>query len=119
MMGVKYFFREQKKIAICPVDDSIDPKEVAQKLGAISGDQEWIPVPSPELSPESAKALRDLDGVLLVVSGGEDVKHLQGVLQFLEGQDVHVTAAALWDEDAWLLRWYSFGTKKESAAKEG
>ena len=37
-----------------------------------------------------------------------------------DGQDVTVTAAALWNEDAWLLRLYGLGMKKEAAAtKEG
>ena len=117
--NIGYFFQGKKKVAICPTDESIDPKEVAKKLAELSGNQEWIAVPSPALAPESAKALREMDGILLVAQAGEDITHVQSALQFLEGQDVKVTAAALWDEDAWLLRWYGFGTKKESGAKEG
>ncbi|MBO7338974.1 MAG: hypothetical protein J6U66_02785 [Lachnospiraceae bacterium] len=118
--NVKYFFQGQKRIAVCPTGASMDPKEVVAELSKISSDQEWIPMPSPELSPESAEKLREMDGILLVTQAGEDVKHLQGMVSFLEGQDVTVTAAALWNEDAWLLRLYGLGMKKEAAAtKEG
>ena len=67
---------------------------------------QWVAMPYPVMAPESAGTLREMDGVLLFVRAGEDVKSFEWTLEFLEAQDCKVTAAALWEEDAWLLKWY-------------
>ena len=106
--NLKYLFDGKKRVAICPTDQNLDPKEIAdalQKKGILK-DTEWIPVPCPTLTPSEAAKLQEMDGILLAVNAGEDVKHLQAILDFLSSQDCKTTAATLWNEDAWLLKCY-------------
>ena len=106
--NLAHFFRGTKKAAVCPVGEDLDCAGIAKALGkGKSGNSvEWTAVPSPTLAPEVAGTLRGMDGILLVVRAGEDVKRLEMTLDFLTGQDCEVTAALLWEEDAWLLRNY-------------
>lgn len=106
--NLKYFFDGKKRVAICPTDQELDPKEIAdalQKKGILK-DTEWIPVPCPTLTPSEAAKLREMDGILLVVGAGEDIKRLQAILDFFASQDCTITAATLWNEDTWLLKCY-------------
>ena len=106
--NLKYFFDGKKRVAICPANQELDPKEIADKLQkkGILKDVEWIPVPCPTLTPSETAKLREMDGILLAVNAGEDVKHLQAILDFLTSQDCKITAATLWNEDTWLLKSY-------------
>ena len=106
--NLEHFFAGKKSIAICPVSQELDPEEIARGLRARKEwkDVQWISVPCPELAPEAADRLREAEGVLLLVPGGFDVKRMALMTDFLEEQGVVITAATLWDEDAWLLRWY-------------
>ena len=85
-----------------------DPKEFVDSLSKYEAlkETQWVAMPYPGMAPESAAALREMDGVLLFVCAGEDVKCFERTLEFLEAQDCKVTAAALWKEDARLLKWY-------------
>ncbi len=126
-----YLFKNKTKVAVCPVNDGINPQDVTKSLQEIlqSGAQdreheiqhevpvqkncqdigqiEWVAVPTPLLSPETAEVLREADGVLLVVEAGLHAgRHLEYVLEFLTAQDISVTAALLWNADETLLRCY-------------
>ena len=107
-VNLAYFFEGKKRVAVCPAGADMDPQAflTAHKEDGVLKEAEWIAMPYPVMAPESADALRNMDGVLLLVQAGEDVKHLKLMLDFLKGQDVTITAATLWDEDKWLLRQY-------------
>lgn len=129
--NICYLFKNNRKVAVCPVDDGINPQDVTKSLQEIlqnvpwdgrhevqhevSGQKdsqglrqiEWLAVPTPLLSPETVEALRGTDGVLLVVEAGLHTgRHLEYVLEFLAVQDISVTAALLWNADETLLRCY-------------
>ncbi|MDE7114597.1 MAG: hypothetical protein K2O57_10545, partial [Acetatifactor sp.] len=85
------------------IQHEVSVQENYQDIGQI----EWVAVPTPLLSPETAETLREADGVLLVVEAGLHVgRHLEYVLEFLTAQDISVTAALLWNADETLLRCY-------------
>lgn len=118
--NICYLFQNNRKVAVCPVNDGINPQEVTKSLQEIlqGGPQkdsqaperiEWLAVPAPILSPETVRTLREADGVLLVVEAGLHVgRYLEYVLEFLAVQDISVTAALLWNADETLLRCYYF-----------
>lgn len=126
-----YLFKNKRKIAVCAVDSDTDPQIVMESLqeklhigdgvqnthqdgsqGFQGNSQdltraEWIAVPAPLLCPESAEILRGADAVLLVVEAGLHAgKPLERVLEFLNTQDIAVTAALLWNADETLIRAY-------------
>lgn len=116
--NVKHFFKGKRTVAICPAEGDMDPAEVAGELGKLKLGENvaFLPLPCPTLAPESVSKLREHDGILLAVKAGMDVKRLELLLDFLEGQDCLVTAAMLWEEDGWLLRNYyrwNFNASKE------
>ena len=122
-----YLFSGMKKIAVVAVDGEINPAEVAAQLAEITGKdladgaagQQWIPVPSPLLSPEVCGILREMDGILLAVrAGSHSGKPLEYVLEYLREQDCQVTAAVLWNADELLIRSY-YGFRGEREAYEG
>lgn len=129
--NICYLFENKTKVAVCPVNDGINPQDVTKSLQEILqseaqgreheiqhevpvqenyqdiGQIEWLAVPTPLLSPETAETLREADGVLLVVEAGLHAgRHLEYVLEFLTAQDISVTAALLWNADETLLRCY-------------
>ena len=106
--NLAHFFEGKTKVAICPATAEVDSKALATKLSCKEALKSitWIAEPAPLLSPESARSLKEADGVLLAVNAGEDVKKLQLTLDFLAQQGVTVTASLLCEEDAWLLRCY-------------
>ncbi len=106
------------KVAVCPVERQTDIRAVTDALKKIRPEMEWIPVPAPILSPETAQVLRQAKGVLLVVEAGLHAgKPLEYVLEFFDTQDVPVTAALLWNADETLIRSYyvtgRIGTHRE------
>ena len=127
--NMKYLFRDCQKIAVCAVNARVNPAEVAEELRQqeatgnedgrlqeqeISGTvgKQWIPVPTPMLSPEVCEQLRGMDGVLLVVKAGAHCgKQLEYVKEMLEQQDCKITAALLWDADEVLIKTYYFFEK--------
>ena len=73
--NVRYLFAGMKKTAVCAVQDEIDTREAAERLeesckGAAGDVPEFCPMPSVLLCPESASALREAEGILLVVKAG-------------------------------------------------
>lgn len=121
--NVKYLFREKKRIAVCSVNDKINPAEVANAITAKLQEQdsgngkayekaEVLPMPTPMLCPEVCEQLRETDGVLLAVKAGAHAgKQLEYVKEFLEQQDCEIIAAILWDADEAFIRAYYFGNR--------
>ncbi len=136
--NICYLFKNKGKIAVCTVDEGINPLDITKVLQEImqEGSQEesrrgsqeesqgnrkadWLAVPAPLLSPEAVKVLRETDGVLLVVEAGLHAgRHLEYVLEFLAVQDITVTAALLWNADEALLRCY-YLLNGRAAARDG
>lgn len=124
--NVRYLFAGMKKAAVCAVQDEIDIREAAERLeesckGAAGDIPEFCPMPSVLLCPESASALREAEGILLVVKAGAYAgKQLEYVLEYLRQQDCEVTAVLLWQADERLLRrYYWFARRKQRAGKTG
>ena len=112
--NIGYLFRGKNKIAVCPVQDQLDPSQVLAELKEACSepkelweDKEWFPVPSPILCPESCQSLRTADGILLVVAAGSHAgKQLEYTLEFLGQQDCKITGVMLWNADEFLLKVY-------------
>lgn len=122
--NISYLFRGKKKIAVCPVQDEIDPVQGLEELHAACGDikslweeTEWIPVPSPLLCPESCQTLREAEGILLVLAAGSHAgKQLEYVMEYLRQQDCKLTGVLLWEADELLLNaYYGFRRKGEKS----
>lgn len=126
--NLAYRFAGKKRAALCAADEHTDIAEVGNALknvmdGVMEGvmddvmETEWIPMPQPLFNGESARTLREMDGVLLVVRAGSHAgKPLERVLEYFTEQDIQVTAALLWEADEWLIRAYynlSKGNKVE------
>lgn len=113
-----YFFREAGtadapagKIAVCPVQEKLDAQKVLEQLREVCPDvvgEGWFGVNSPLADPKVCRQLREAGGILLAVRAGGAGRTLEQVLDYLEQQDCHVTAAILWDADEKLLRRYRF-----------
>lgn len=118
--NISYLFREKKRVAVCSVQDQVDPSQVLADLKKTCNKQnsqwegrEWYPVPSPILCPESCQALRDADGILLVVAAGSHAgKQLEYTMEFLKQQDCEITGVMLWNADELLLKAY-YGFRKK------
>ncbi len=117
---LEYLFRGKERVALVPATEDIDPVQVKEELaGLVSGSgltgERLIPMPAPLLCEEAAETMRGMDGILLVVPAGRHSgKPLERVLEFLEVQEIPVTAAVLWDEDERLVRnYYRIGGKEE------
>lgn len=107
--NVKYLFAERKRVAVCPVQEDINPREVAAKLAVYDDgeNREWFCVPAPGLCPGVVEKLREADGIVLSVNAGKHAgKRLEYALEYLSEQDCHVTAAILVNADEHLIRWY-------------
>ena len=104
--NLEFVLGDRKNIAVCAVDAEVDPAEVISALSEKES-REWLPVPAPMHCPESAQAMRQTEGVLLVVKAGKYAeKTLEYVMEYLLTQEISVTAALLWDADEWLIRMY-------------
>jgi capsular polysaccharide biosynthesis protein len=102
-----YIFEGMKSVAVCTVEDTEEPCGLKEFIEKIKPDTTWIPVPSPLMCPESAKSLREKDGVLLAVNAGnKSGKRLEGTLEFLAEQDINVTAVILDNADEWIIKRY-------------
>lgn len=122
--NIRYLFGEKKHIALCPVQDGIDPAQVLEELqeackglGALWEEQEWLPAPSPVLCPESCRMLRTAEGILLVLAAGpHGGKQLEYTMEFLKQQDCEITGVLLWGADELLMSvYYGFGHRREKA----
>lgn len=118
--NLEYLFAGKEKIAVCAVEEDVNPMEVIELLQAkvaVENDanmrqcpdnmKEWIAIPAPMLCPEASDTMRDAEGVLLIVKAGSKAgKPLEYVLEYLQTQGIQVTAALLWNADEWLLKTY-------------
>lgn len=105
--NLEYLLRGRKKVGICSSSSEVDTKQVKEELEKLSSQFEMVAMPAPLLSPESFETLRGFDGVILVVEAGEKTgKPFEYMLELLEKQDVHITAALLWNADERLIRNY-------------
>lgn len=105
--NTRYLFGDKRRIAVCAVEENVNPQEVVNSL---QGEREWFAVPAPRLSPEAAETLRGADGVLLVVEAGLHAgKPLEYVLEFMNVQEISVTAVLLWNANEALIKAYYFG----------
>lgn len=110
--NMRYFFGRKKKVAVCTVQKEVEPVQLIEALRRLCpetmGDKSsWYAVPSPILCPESCRALREADGILLAVSAGSHAgKQLEYTMEFLEQQDCEITAVILCGADEWLIRNY-------------
>ncbi len=112
--NINYFFREKKKVAVCPFSERIDPAGVLEELkekctqnGCQDVCADWYPVPAPIICPEVCRELRGAEGILLVMEAGSYAgAKLEPVLEFLAQQDCAVTAVLLANADEALLRAY-------------
>ena len=142
--NVTYLFRDKKRIAVCSVDDRVNPAEAAAKIAArvqvqkkhtdksrkdsceeailaeeSKFSQEWIPVPAPLHDPATCGTLREMDGILLAVKAGAHAgKPLEYVKEMLEQQDCKITAVILWKADEKLIQAYYFGRKCKRSGEE-
>lgn len=111
----KFLFGD-KRTAICPVQDEIDPSEVLTCLkkypaGAISVN-DFAALPSPMLCPETVSKLREAEAVMLVLKAGKHAgKQMERVLEFMRTQETTVTGVLLWEADEKLIRRYYFAEK--------
>ena len=124
--NLEYLFAGKRKIAVCAIEEDVNPIEAADRLREImisegesaSGDdakrkqtndriEEWIPLPAPLLCSEACEIMREADGVLLLVRAGSHAgKPLEYILEYLMTQGIEVNGALLWDADEWLIRVY-------------
>lgn len=115
--GIKYLFRDQKKIGISAVEPEIDLQCAA---GFFEG-KKAVLIPSPLQVPESLPLLRENDGNLLLVQAGcGNGKAIEAVLHLCGVHDVPVTAVLLVDAERGLIERYRFniGGKRKNS-KEG
>jgi len=104
--NLDFVMGDRKSIAVCAVDREVDPAEIIRVLQE-NQKREWIPLPAPMLCPEGSLAMREAEGVLLVVKAGKYAeKTVEYVMEYLLTQEIQVSAALLWDADEWLIRMY-------------
>ncbi len=115
--NLRYFFEGKEKVALCTAAEGPNPFTILEELKAGAETQEvsfdgYFVAPSPAVCPESARALREADGILLVCQAGKGAsKQLEFTLGYLKDQDCTVGAVLLYDADEWLIRRYYFGKK--------
>lgn len=147
--NISYFFQGMERIAVCSVDEKVNPAEAAEALyreeacadegcasleyagkceagGKEKADNKygrWLPAPTPLLCPDACGFLRQVDGIVLVVQAGSHVgKRLEYVMEFLQQQDCKITAAILWNADERLIRSYycfSGADRKQRSGSKG
>lgn len=113
--NLHYFYEGKKKVAVCTVQSQIDPGEILTTLREKSAEDmtEWFVAPSPVLCPESCRALREAEGILLAVQAGAHAgKQLEHCLEYLRQQDCDVTSVILWNADEKLIKAYYYGLNR-------
>ncbi len=118
--NLKYNLKEQRSVAVCSMDASVDVKEVIDalqnKLVDTTDDmkgsklaKDWIAIEGNIFEPQNTVFLHGADGVLLVVKAGLHAgKPLEYILEYFAAQDINVSAAILWDADETLIRSYYY-----------
>ncbi len=105
--NVCYVTREKKNCGVLPIGE-LDILAVTEALQATAGQhQSWTALPDAILCPAVCGRVRELDGLVLAVKAGAGSgKRLEELLELLRTQDCRVDGAFLWDEDAFLIKWY-------------
>ena len=109
----------KKRIAVCSTEDNIDLQKVTEAMQEkLQQDKERTDrlqdivcetVPAPLHNPHSVEVMRQADGVLLAVPAGLHAgKKLEYLLEFLQTQEIAVTASLLWEADEALIKSYYF-----------
>lgn len=127
-----YLFKGVKTVSVCSTESKVDLQQVTNALqeklqeGVESGRAQdnsgalrtftcftcftcftWKIAQSPLTEPGDVETLRQADGVLVVVSAGLHAgKPLEYLLEFLQTQEIKVTAALLWEADERLIKSY-------------
>lgn len=114
--NIKFFFGDKEKVAVCSVDENVNPgdvisllqKQLAERTPECAAHMSvWTAVPSPLLSPEVCPVLREADGVLLAVKAGQHAgKPLEYVLEYFQQQECNITAVILCEADELLIKAY-------------
>lgn len=118
--NMRYFFGAKQRVAVCAVQEEAEPARLIevlrQRCPETVGEEGWYAVPSPALCPESCRALREADGILLAVAAGRHAgKQLEYTMEYLEQQDCSITAVILCGADEWLIRnYYRFQKEKRT-----
>lgn len=110
--NLRYFYEGKKRVAVCGMQSDTDPvKLLASLREKCAADMtQWYAVPSPVLCPESCRALREAEGILLAVQAGAHAgKQLEHCLEYLQQQDCKVTSVILLDADEKLIKAYYGG----------
>ncbi len=125
-----YLFKGMSVIGVCSTEKEINLQQVTKALqekwqndpgetaaedhgkehaGKPDGGLTWKMSEAPLQKPEDAEILRQADGVLVVVPAGSHAgKPLEYLLEFLQTQNIEVTAALLWKADERLIKSYYF-----------
>lgn len=112
--NIGYFFGEKNSVALCTVQEQLNPNQILEELQQRCGRElaGWFASPAPGLCPESCRALREAEGILLVVRAGSHAgKQLEYCMEYLQQQDCDITAVLLYGADERLIRLY-YGRKK-------
>ena len=118
--NLRYFYEGKRKVAVCSVQEDLDPAEILAALRKKSQTEDWFAVPSPVLCPESCRALREADGILLAAGAGAHAgKQLEYCLEYLRQQDCDVTSVILCNADERLIKAYYFLGKPEQQSRAG
>lgn len=101
---IAYLYAGRQNIGVTAVEASLDLRGVSSLLPQ---EKNYVNIPGVLQVPESAKALRAQDGVLLLVEAdNRNGKAIQTVLQFMKDQDIQVQAFLLVGADRRLIRYY-------------
>lgn len=113
--NVKYLLGDLRSIGVLPVGD-VDSGEAVRVLQeAAPKDAQWLALPEAMQHPEICERIRTLDGLVLAVKAGPRMgKRLEAVLELLDTQDCHISAALLWKADEKLIGRYYCGLSRIS-----
>lgn len=118
--NVKYLLGDLRSIGVLPVGDADSAeavrvlreaasRQVTEKVQD-SADVQWLALPDIMQHPEACERIRTLDGLVLAVKAGPRVgKRLEAVMELLDTQDCHISAALLWKADEKLIGRYYYG----------
>lgn len=109
--NIAYLFEGKTPVAVCGLQDAVDPLQVLDKLRKKVGElPDWYAAPSPLLCPEVCRELRKAGGLLLAVRAGAHAGgQLEHALLYLKQQECEITAVILWDADEGLIWCYRCG----------
>lgn len=108
--NITYALREAKRVVLTAPEGDVATGETESWLQALLGEN--VRVETVPGQPENTDALRQADGIVLVVeSGRHDGKRIESLLRFLDQQECSVAGAVLLHPDNRLIRRY-YGYRK-------